>query len=351
MIRSCRLADRLCDLAPTHGARARIKSQALPNCGPLPPHFSVSIPSEHRVRPGGPMPHRTVKCVSAIICLAGSVLISASTNNPAYASDECLSGPKGATPAGKHWYYRIDRPARKHCWYLGDEGGRTSKAANAKPVEAAALAQEDTTQENPPAQSLEPSIANARAEFPPANATISIPPQTTQPSETTPDVSMTNEDTGRLTERDLITQKPVTLASRWPLPNEFQPTQTEPSTREAAQNSADSPKQQTPDQKADTPIGPLQIFLCGGCGCLPSRWLLPPFSGTRFFDMQPTYAANRPHSSGGGRSGRTRCHKTGVRPSYAQMVTPERRARTMRADREVTDEIEQLLRGVSRRNG
>jgi hypothetical protein len=33
-------------------------------------------------------------------------------------AEDCLAAPNGASPAGQHWYYRIDRTTRRHCWYL-----------------------------------------------------------------------------------------------------------------------------------------------------------------------------------------------------------------------------------------
>lgn len=310
------------------------------------------------------MPHRTVKYVSAIVCLAGSLAMASSVNTSANAANECLSGPKGTTPGGKHWYYRIDRSTKKHCWYLGDEGTRTSRAANAKPVESvtATAAQADTAPDDLAAQPLEPSVANARAEFPPVNTAPPSQQQTVQPSETSPDTATANEDTRRFTERDLMTQQPMTLASRWPLPNEFQPTQTQAQSdsREAAapnataQSPMESIKQQNPGLSLstgiNTRIGPLQIFLCVLAIALALAAILARAifryaanarrKQTAYIQRRPIWPDEMPHGA--------------VRPSYAQMVTPERRARAMRQDRpsrEVTDEIEQLLRGVSRRHG
>jgi len=40
----------------------------------------------------------------------------AATQAPQAAADSCLTAPKGATPAGSHWYYRIDRVTKRQCW-------------------------------------------------------------------------------------------------------------------------------------------------------------------------------------------------------------------------------------------
>ena len=70
-------------------------------------------------------------CVVALVMAASSfstVPSRAETAAPAKAN-ECLSGPKGLAPAGKHWFYRLERPSGRKCWYLG-------LASNRKQVEA-----------------------------------------------------------------------------------------------------------------------------------------------------------------------------------------------------------------------
>ncbi len=42
--------------------------------------------------------------------------------------DTCLSSPKNETPAGSHWYYRIDHVNKRNCWYLRQEGGGVAQA-------------------------------------------------------------------------------------------------------------------------------------------------------------------------------------------------------------------------------
>ncbi|MDB5577094.1 MAG: hypothetical protein JWR80_2270, partial [Bradyrhizobium sp.] len=111
------------------------------------------------------MSSRTAKFVSAsfAILLACGPLVTASHGAPAEA-EKCLSGPKGAPPAGGHWYYRVDRATKRACWYVGD--------AKEKIAEKTARAAPETSP--PPANSAlppnnvdtPPSIANARAELP-----------------------------------------------------------------------------------------------------------------------------------------------------------------------------------------
>jgi hypothetical protein len=54
------------------------------------------------------------------------------------APDECLSKPGATAPQGSHWYYRINRTDRRHCWYLGREGARardaSTRTSSPKPI-------------------------------------------------------------------------------------------------------------------------------------------------------------------------------------------------------------------------
>jgi hypothetical protein len=43
------------------------------------------------------------------------------------AADECLARPKGAAPAGKHWYYSTNRALKRKCWFLADAGAATAR--------------------------------------------------------------------------------------------------------------------------------------------------------------------------------------------------------------------------------
>jgi hypothetical protein len=75
------------------------------------------------------MPERAVKFVSAILAgiLAGTTLARPShAETPA--PDDCLLSPKGETPQGSHWYYRIEHGTERHCWYLR-EGERLSQSS------------------------------------------------------------------------------------------------------------------------------------------------------------------------------------------------------------------------------
>jgi hypothetical protein len=107
------------------------------------------------------MSNRTAKFVSAIFAgLLASVALTTESNSAAPAADDCLSGPKNPAPEGSHWYYRVDRVTKRHCWYLGEEHEKHSRAApqNSAPSENhVSLWKQNATQ---------PSNADAHAELP-----------------------------------------------------------------------------------------------------------------------------------------------------------------------------------------
>lgn len=128
---------------------------------------------------------RSVKFVPAVlagvvagICLAtttdlrAQVLTTsaeAAIQAPQVAADSCLSAPKGATPPGSHWYYRLDRVTKRQCWYLREEGDATDdKFARAAPP-ASAPASASTAEEPAPLQRSinRKSVSDARAEWQP----------------------------------------------------------------------------------------------------------------------------------------------------------------------------------------
>jgi hypothetical protein len=156
------------------------------------------------------MPNRTAKFASAVLAsfLAGAPLATVS-HSAAGAVDDCLSGPKGQTPQGAHWYYRIDHATKRHCWYLADERAPQTAAPNSSASTKPAPQDADAT--------MQQSVANARAELPaqpriePSNRNGGIAPALSADTVRTPDSG------------DAITpQAPPSqsvVASRWPDPS------------------------------------------------------------------------------------------------------------------------------------
>ncbi|CAN5519301.1 hypothetical protein BH10PSE11_BH10PSE11_27940 [soil metagenome] len=122
------------------------------------------------------MSNRTAVVAFAVITGCISIFsITSLSGSAANAADECLSAPKATTPAGAHWYYRIEKGTKRKCWYLADEGAKTNKAAAAAPAPTSSdTAEQDApppTKITPSAKleatkkSIQKSVANARAEL------------------------------------------------------------------------------------------------------------------------------------------------------------------------------------------
>jgi hypothetical protein len=78
------------------------------------------------------MSSRAAELASAILIgvlvgvFAGAYLIIM----PFGAADDCLTEPKGDAPQGQHWFYRIDRGTKRHCWYLKGQGEKLAREAS-----------------------------------------------------------------------------------------------------------------------------------------------------------------------------------------------------------------------------
>ena len=106
------------------------------------------------------MPNRTKTAVSPIFAaFLASVFSTAIACAAARAADDCLSEPKHQTPPGGHWYYRIDGPNHRKCWFLGDEGQKVSQAGSPRPSSPLLLPRRT-------AAAIQPSVADAHAELP-----------------------------------------------------------------------------------------------------------------------------------------------------------------------------------------
>jgi hypothetical protein len=153
------------------------------------------------------MSNRTAKFVSALFAslVAGAPLMTVS-HGAAPAADECLSGPKGQTPQGGHWYYRVDRTTKRHCWYLGDEREKLSQIAPPNSARSAKPA-------SPKAENaMQPSIADAHAELP-VQTRIEAP--NAVPAAAMPANTAARENNGSVWTPAAETQRSV-IASRWP---------------------------------------------------------------------------------------------------------------------------------------
>src|SRR5262245_37941470 len=67
------------------------------------------------------------------VSLIAAHTLTARPGNAEPARDECLAQPKGAAPAGSHWYHRADKAnAGKRCWYLAAKNKNESKTESKK---------------------------------------------------------------------------------------------------------------------------------------------------------------------------------------------------------------------------
>lgn len=121
------------------------------------------------------MSNHSAKFVSAIFAsiLAGTSFATVPESG-AKTADNCLSGPKGTIPAGHHWYYRIEQPSKRQCWYSRAEtdkadSGKTARAeapdSTSPPPSQAASSSAATDPAPPPSLLARKSIADARAEL------------------------------------------------------------------------------------------------------------------------------------------------------------------------------------------
>jgi len=73
------------------------------------------------------MQRRPTKFVFAILVNILTGIPFAVAGGETATADGCLTEPKGDTPPGGHWYYRIDHVNKRNCWYLRHEGGGLSQ--------------------------------------------------------------------------------------------------------------------------------------------------------------------------------------------------------------------------------
>jgi len=172
------------------------------------------------------MPNKPSKSVSAIFAgvLAG-VSLAGVSHNAARAADDCLAAPKDETPEGSHWYYRIDRATKRHCWYLRAEGEKLSQTA---PANASGSAKPAASIAAPPMQR---SVADAHAELTPQTS-IEPPKRNDGPIPAKPADPAVSEDSAQGPDP----QQSV-VATRWPDPSAASPAVSpQPATNEMAAN-------------------------------------------------------------------------------------------------------------------
>jgi hypothetical protein len=177
------------------------------------------------------MSNRSVNFVAAVFAavLAGANLATVTVIHAQAAADSCLTAPKDKTPAGSHWYYRLERGTKRQCWYLKDENDKTARAATQKPLDLSAEAEPSAAEPAsaaadpvpPQPRPVRKSIANARAELTPSRARVDadssapVEPQTTGMAAIAriPNAGIPNSPAATAPD---ITAPSSAVATRWP---------------------------------------------------------------------------------------------------------------------------------------
>jgi hypothetical protein len=160
--------------------------------------------------------HRTAKFASVILAsFLANAALPAISFGAASAVDDCLSGPKDQTPEGSHWFYRVERGTKRHCWYLKDASDKVSQAAPANSAPAANPVSPGT------GTTTHRSIADAHAELPLPQARFD-PPPTASPAQrmAAPPVNAASPDSPPPATAQDANQQSSLIASRWPDPSD-----------------------------------------------------------------------------------------------------------------------------------
>ena len=156
------------------------------------------------------MSNRTAKFVSAVFAsILATVALATVSVGATRAADDCLSAPNAPTADGNHWYYRIDRATKRHCWYLREQGEKLSqgRVPASRPARISGQQAETTPQR---------SIADAHAELP-ARSVFDQPIRSDAPvaaMQAEPTIREQSEPAAP----DALVQ-PSVVGSRWPDPS------------------------------------------------------------------------------------------------------------------------------------
>jgi len=216
------------------------------------------------------MSSRTAKFLSAVFAsvLLGTPLATLA-QNAARTADNCLAGPKkDHTPQGSHWYYRIDRATKRHCWYLADEHAPQAAAPNSSAAVKSLPQDAETTMQH--------SVANARAELP-AQTPVEPPNSNAAPSLSVDDAR--SEDSGGVATPGTPISRSV-VASRWPDPYSAEPPTNPPPNKRDPDMGVSSVSRTQPtsvltagkfaaaDLSSETPLYSMQMQLAALMGML-----------------------------------------------------------------------------------
>lgn len=176
------------------------------------------------------MSYRVAKFASAILAsVLANVALPAISYSAAPAADDCLSEPKDQAPQGSHWFYRVERGTKRHCWYLKDASDKVSQAAPANSAPVANPASPGRETISAPAASPAPSnrettaqrsLADAHAELP-LPQTRFDPPPAASPAQrmAAPLANAASPDSNQSATAQDANQQSSLIAARWPDPS------------------------------------------------------------------------------------------------------------------------------------
>ncbi len=143
------------------------------------------------------------------LVVPAAVLLTAQASLSEPAAEECRASPGSNTPRGTHWYYRINRADKRHCWYLGSMDVHTNARGATSRTETLAV---------PPQQTSAPEPDRAAPQITPTAPAMMVTTQMTP----TPVVFLERSLPGQASQMNFVT--------RWPddLPNAQDLDQAEP---------------------------------------------------------------------------------------------------------------------------
>jgi hypothetical protein len=165
------------------------------------------------------MSNRSAKLFAALFAstLAGASFTSVTDIRAQAAADNCLTAPKEKTPAGSHWYYRLERGTKRQCWYLRDDNDKSARAA---PQEPSTDESPDTAATDPapppPRPAVRKSVANAHAELTAPQQRVKQDPAAVPEPQTVGMAPAPKFQNSPIANVPVITTPSSTVATRWP---------------------------------------------------------------------------------------------------------------------------------------
>ncbi len=240
------------------------------------------------------MSSRAARIASAVFAaiLMGAPL-TAILHVTADAADACRTEPGDQTPDGQHWYFRIERPSNRQCWYLRGIDERPAQTGLAQPSEKAVEPKAQT----PAAQRL---LADAHAELPwPQTRVEQNATGTPQRPQTVPADAANTASAQRPNVLESTTRGSL-IGTRWPDPGANSTASPQPATSntlaDAQPDQATTPAQTAAPAAADAapakPTGTLPTLLMVVAGALALAGLI----GRAIFRLgSPRRPAPNPH--------------------------------------------------------